>query len=217
MSSGTKHPSPARVRGKVGVKRTRTQFLDLGQQYISGQIAGDPQAKLTTEVQAVVTTRTSLMALLSKRADLKATLDTTQGAIVVADAAYAKALHGYADAAADLAAGDASVLANLGGTAAGTAKPSTAAVDAPVLTVAAGPSSGEVELSCARVPGAGAYIFEYKLEPSLVTDPWLGDLTTKLVSVMIPGLAAVQLVRARVRAVGVTAGPWSVEVVGRAG
>jgi hypothetical protein len=66
------------------------------------------------------------------------------------------------------------------------------------------------------VTNAGSYVFQYKLEPSLPTDPWLGTVPTKLASTIISGLAPEQLIRARAQAVGVAVGPWSVEVVGRA-
>jgi hypothetical protein len=85
-----------------------------------------------------------------------------------------------------------------------------------VLSIVKGPNEGDAKLKCGRVPYAGSYVFEYKLEPSLPTDPWLGTITTKLSSAPLTGLPAAQLIRARARAIGVTAGPWSVEVVGRA-
>jgi hypothetical protein len=66
------------------------------------------------------------------------------------------------------------------------------------------------------VPRAGAYVFEYKLEPSQPADPWLNAATTTQASAMVHGLAPEQQIRGRVRAIGVTAGPWSAEVVGRA-
>jgi hypothetical protein len=212
-----KHPAPARVRPRVGAKNSRPKLLAVGQQYISGQASGDTQNKLTAQAQTVSTTRTSLVTLLGKRSDLKAQLATTEGAIVVADAQYGSAVTAYADAAALLAAGDASILAGLGvAAAASPIKPVDEIVAAPVLKVVQGVSSGDVKLECARVPHAGAYIFEYKLEPSQPTDPWLGNIVTKFVSTVVPGLAAAQAIRVRARAVGVTPGPWSVEVVGRA-
>jgi hypothetical protein len=217
MAKHKKHPAPARVRPRVGAKNSRPKLLAVGQKYISGQASGDTQNKLTAQAQAVATTRTSLVGLLAKKADLTAQLATTQGAIVVADTQYSGAVTAYADAAATLAAGDASVLASLGvDAAASPTKPANEVVGTPVLKVAPGTNPGEVKLTCGRVPHAGAYIFEYKLEPSQPADPWIGNVTTKFVSTVVPGLAAAQAVRVRVRAVGVTPGPWSLEVVGRA-
>ena len=214
--SNPKHPSPARVRAKVGAGRTRNSRLAIGQKYVAGQVAADPQNKLQTLAQSVGTVRTSLVALLGTKATLQAQLDTNQGAIVAADAQYAAALVGYADAAAAFADGDASVLAALGvEAAANPTKPGSEVIVAPVLTIAAGAASGEAKLKCGRVPYAGSYLFQYKLEPSLPTDPWLGNIATKLVSTMLSGLPAAQAVRARVQAIGVAPGPWSVEVVGR--
>ncbi len=85
-----------------------------------------------------------------------------------------------------------------------------------MLKVLAGAILGEAKLKCGAVPHAGSYVFQYKLEPSQPTNPWLGNISTKLVWTNVAGLAPEQLIRARVQAVGVTAGPWSTEMVGRA-
>jgi hypothetical protein len=216
MGNG-KHPTPARVRPKVGNKKNRNALLATGQQYVSGQATADPQNKLQQQAQAVAGTRTSLVALLAKRSDLKAQLDTTQGAIVIADAQYGQALTTYAGAAATLAAGDASLLASLGvASAAPPTKSADAVIDTPVLKVGQGPAQGDAELRCKAVPHAGSYLFQYKLEPSQPTDPWLGNIATKIVSTIVHGLPPAQLIRGRVQAIGVAPGPWSVEVVGRA-
>jgi hypothetical protein len=95
-------------------------------------------------------------------------------------------------------------------------KPGDEVIVAPVATIVAGKNDGEATIKCHRVPSAGSYLFEYKLEPSQPTDPWLGNINTKLVSTTVSGLAPAQLLRARVRAIGAAPGPWSVEVVGRA-
>jgi len=217
MASINKHPSPARVRPRVGSKSSRPKLLDVGQRYVSGQASGDAQNKIQAQAQAVATTRTALVALLGRKSDLRGQLTSTQGAIVVANAGYAGALVAYANAAAQLAEGDSSVLTSLGvDAAASPTRPGTEVIIAPVVKVQAGANAGEVKLRCGRVPHAGAYVFEYKLEPSQPTDPWLGNVTTKLAQTTVTGLAPVQAVRARARAVGVTSGPWSEEVVGRA-
>ncbi len=216
MPANVKHPPPARVRPKVGSKRNRNALLALGQKYISGQSAADPQGKLATQATAVGTTRTALVALLTKKADLTAQLDANQGAIVIADAQYGEAIAGYASAAAAYVNGDASLLANLGVDAASNPTKPGEPVGTAVLTIKPGAQDGDAVLKCRRVPKASAYLFEYKLEPSQPTDPWLGNFTTKLASVTVPGLAPAQAIRGRVRAIGVTPGPWSVEVVGRA-
>ena len=212
-----KHPAPAKVRPKVGVKKSRTTLLATGQQYVSGQASGDPGNKLQPLAQAVGAGRTSLLALLGTRANLKAQLSTNQGAIVTADAQYGAALTAYATGAAVFCNGDPSVLATLGvAQAASPTKPSTETTGTPVLKVAAGATVGEVKLKCGRVLHAGSYVFQYKLEPSQPTDPWLATIPTKLASTSVGGLAPEQLIRARAQAVGVVAGPWSAEVVGRA-
>jgi len=217
MSNPNKHPAPAKVRPKVGGKQPRAKRLDIGQKYVSGQVQGDPQNKLAPQAQGVSQARTALAALLATRADLRAQLTRNTSAIVVADAAYSTALGTYATAAAAFSAGDASLLAVLGvDEAQKPTKPADAVIAAPVVQVAPGAADGEVKLRCGRVPHAGGYVFAYKLEPSQPADPWLGNINTKLASTTVQGLAPAQLVRARVRAVGVAPGPWSVEVVGRA-
>ena len=217
MATVKKHPAPAKVRPKVGAKKSRNKLLATGQAYISAQPQGDPQNKLQNEIQAVVTTRTSLTALLGTRSNLKAQVTKNNGDIVVADANYQTAVGNYATAAGVFSAGDASVLANLGvAEALKPTKPADEILVAPVLKLAQGLAAGELALRCNKVAHAGAYVFEYKPEPSLPTDPWVGNVTTKLVATTVSGLAAAQLIRARVRAVGATLGPWSVEVVGRA-
>jgi hypothetical protein len=206
-----------RVRGKVNVRQSRAKLLDLGQKYVSGQASGDPQNTLKPQAQAVATTRSSLMALLDKRVDLNASLATNSKDIEASRVQYNGALFGYAGAAATFAGGDASVLASVGVDAAATpTKPEQETVGTPVLTISKGEHDGDALLRCKRVPYAGSYVFQYKLEPSLPTDPWLGDISTKLASTPLSGLAPAQLLRARARAIGVVAGPWSAEVVGRA-
>jgi hypothetical protein len=217
MTTNVKHPAPARVRPKVGSRKARTKLLATGQDYISGQAAADPQGKLAPEAQQVSTTRATLLAQLAKRADLKAQLDTIQGAIVLSGDAYATACTGYAGAAATFAGGDASLLATLGvQRVLASSSPATETIVAPVVSILLGKADGEAKIKCHRVPHAGAYQFEYKLEPSQPTDPWLGNAVTKLVSTDVSGLAPGQLLRARARAIGAAPGPWSVEVVGRA-
>jgi hypothetical protein len=217
MSKPIKHPAPARVRPRVGLRKNRNDRLATGLEYISGQAAADPQNKLQTLAQGVVTTRTSLVALLGKRSDLQAQLASAQGAIVIGDAQYAQALTAYAGGAATFAAGDASLLASLGVAAVQPpTKPAAEVIGTPVLGVGPGPASGDAKLKCKRVPHAGSYVFQYKLEPSLPTDPWLGNVTTKLAWTIVAGLPPAQLIRGRVQAIGVAPGPWSVEVVGRA-
>jgi hypothetical protein len=212
-----KHPAPARVRSKVGNKRARTKLLATGQAYISGQAAADPGGKLAPQAQLVSTTRTTLVGTLAKRTDLLAQLATNQSVIVQADFAYGNACTGYAGAAAALAAGNPALLADLGvAMAQNPTKPENEVILAPVASVVAGKVDGDATIKCHRVPGAGSYLFEYKLEPSQPTDPWLGNISTKLASTTVSGLAPAQLIRARVRAIGVAPGPWSVEVVGRA-
>jgi hypothetical protein len=217
IMSSPKHPQPPRVRAKVGSKRSRTKLLALGEKYVSGQAAADPGNKLAAEAKAVAAARTGLLGLVGKRSDLKAQLDTTSGAIVVADVQYADALDTYAAAAAAFSIADASLLAQLGvDKVLAPTKPADEVLGTPVVTIQAGLDAGDVRLRCKRVPHAGAYLFEYKLEPSQASDPWLGNITTKLASTTVTGLAGAQLVRARVRAIGVTPGPWSAEMVGRA-
>jgi hypothetical protein len=217
MPSIIKHPAPPKVRPKVGSKRSRNALLATGQQYVSGQASADPGNKLQTLAQAVSTSRTSLVALLGTRSNLKAQLDTTQGAIVTSDAQYGEALTAYATGAAIFCNGDPSLLASLGvAQAASPTKPADETTGTPVLKVEAGPSVGAARLKCARVAYAGSYVFQYKLEPSQPTDPWLATISTKLASTIVAGLAPEQLIRARAQAVGVVAGAWSVEVVGRA-
>jgi len=46
-------------------------------------------------------------------------------------------------------------------------------VAAPVVTSWRARATGRPSLACSRVPYAGAYIFQYKLEPSQPSDPWL--------------------------------------------
>jgi hypothetical protein len=217
MGSARKHPAPARVRPKVGDRQNRDARLATGQKYVSGQATADTQNKLQQEAQAVATTRTSLVALLGKRSDLRAQLDATQAAIVVGDAQYGQALTAYAGAAATLAGGDASLLASLGvQQAQAPTNPADVVLGIPVLRIDPGPVDGDAKLKCGQVPHAGSYLFQYKLEPSQPTDPWLGNIATKLVSTMLHGLPHAQLIRGRVQAIGVAPGPWSVEVVGRA-
>jgi hypothetical protein len=201
----------------VGPKKSRAKLLDLGQKYVSSQATGDPQNKLQAQAQDVGAKRAAVVKLLGDKSALQAQLGKNAADLVVADVEYVGSLVAYANAASTFANGDASVLATVGvDEAAKPTKPADEVIVAPVLKVVAGAVEGTVELKCDRVPHAGAFVFEYKLEPSQPTDPWLGNITTKLAKTTVTGLAPAQLVRGRVRAVGVVPGPWSVEVVGRA-
>jgi hypothetical protein len=139
---------------------------------------------------------------------------------VVGFAAHDQATMDYANAAAEVAGGDPSVLATLGVTvAAKGVKGAHDNVGAPALSVGVGVNDGDALFKCKAEPYAGAYVFQYKLEPSQITDPWLpaaGPIMTKYPHTTVSGLAPEQAVRGRVRAVGGLPGPWSAEVVGRA-
>jgi hypothetical protein len=220
MSSPVKHPPPEQVQAAVDLGRTRAQRLELTQTYLSSQAQSDPLNQLAPEATKLLGARKTLLATLVTKSDIQAQADKNAADLVLADAAHDQAAREYAFGAAKLAKGDASLLATLGPRAA--KKPKKGAnkvVGAPTkLVVATGAAEGEAAPKCARVPGAGAYRFEYKLEPSLPADPWLppGGITTKFARTTIPDLPPNQLIRARVCAIGETAGPWSEEVVGRA-
>lgn len=221
MSKPKKHPKPARVRPKVGIGKAKIDAkLTISGGYVAAQTANDPTKQLATEAATLSTTRTALSGALASRVSILAAKSANEATIVVAVANHDEAANAYAQAAAKVSNGDASVLATLGVAAAATGvKGAHDNVDAPTkLTVGAGVNAGDVDLKCKRVAYAGAYLFEYKLEPSLPTDPWLpqGGIMTTHVETTVSGLAEGQLVRGRVKAVGGLPGPWSAEVVGRA-
>lgn len=220
MSSHVKHPPPVQVHAAVDLARTRDKRLERTQTYLASQAQNDPTKQLAAEAAKLDAARKALVATLATKADIQAQADKNAADLVLADAAHDEAAKEYVFGAGKLAKNDASLLATLGPRAA--KKPKKGAkkvVDAPTkLVVAPGEVDGEAAPKCARVPGAGAYKFEYKLEPSLPQDPWLppGGITTKFARTTIPDLPPNQLLRARVCAIGETAGPWSEEVVGRA-
>lgn len=215
-----KHPKPATVRAKVKVgSASLPKKLDISNGYLLAQAGNDPQNKLGTEATALIEARAALMLVLKKEGEIKVEKDANEAAYVIAVANHDAATMDYATAAAKLSAGDKSMLTTLGVTAAAPpTKATNAAAGGTTLTVSRGPNAGDVVFKCRKVAGAGAYIVEYKLEPSLPTDAWLppGGIITKYVSATVSGLAPEQQVRGRIRGVGGTLGPWSTEVVARA-
>lgn len=215
-----KHPKPPRVRAKVGLAKAKAATkLDISSGYVIAQANNDPQGKLAPEATTLSTRRASLLGLLGTQATLKVQKDANDAAVVVAFAAHDQATMDYAHAAAEIAAGDASLLSTLGVAAATSGvKGAKDAVGMPVLVLGPGTNDGELLFKCKAIAHAGAYMFEYKLEPSLPTDPWLpqGGIITKHARTTVTGLAPEQAVRGRARAVGGAPGPWSAEVVGKA-
>jgi hypothetical protein len=215
-----KHPKPPRVRPKVGLAQAKEdKKLEISAGYLASQASNDPTNALAPQASALKAQRANLVALLGTHDTLMAQKDANDAAIVVAFAGHDQAIMSYANAAATFAAGDASVLSTLGVTAASSTKsPAKDDVGAPTLVIVAGLVDGDAVLKCKAVAHAGAYMFEYKLEPSLPTDPWLpsGALVTKHAQATVGGLPKGQAIRGRARAVGAAPGPWSDEVVGKA-
>lgn len=214
----TKHPKPARVRPKINLHQTLEEKLEQSQGYLHGQASADPQNKLGAEAAALTAARTTLESTRQKKASLQAQLDVAQAELVVASDGHDQAMRDYATAAAKLANGDASVLATYGVEAA--AKPAKAIsgeVSAPAqLSVEPGAKPGEVRVACSRVARAGAYEFQYKLEPSQASDPWLPGTMTKHVTATLADFAVGQRLRVRARAIGNAPGPWSADETGSA-
>jgi hypothetical protein len=187
---------------------------------LSGQATADPENKLGPQAVALAERRVNLTVTLAKKAEIKAKLGLAQAELVLAIDQHDEATKEYAKAAAKFAGADVSLLATLGVEAVTkrTAKGANDDVDAPAaLRVSPGAQSGEARLKCDKVEHAVAYVFEYKREPAAPTDAWLpeGGIQTKHLSTSITGLAPGQAIRARARAIGGVAGPWSAEVIGR--
>ncbi len=190
-----KHPKPARVRPKVGLSKANTAAkLDISEGYVTAQATNDPTGKLATQATALKTARTNLVGLLGTQGQIAAQKDANDAAVVVAFAAHDQATMDYATAAADVAAGDASLLTTLGVAAAAKGvRGAHDSVGSPTLAVTAGVNDGEALLKCKAEPYAAAYVFQYKLEPSQPTDPWLpqaGPIMTKYPHTTVSGLPA---------------------------
>jgi hypothetical protein len=213
-----KHPKPFHVRPKLDLGRPIAKKLTESQDYLSAQANADTQNALLPQAQRLLKARTAVMDVIKKRADLKALLDVNQAEVVLAIDEHDESMRDYAETAAEVAGDDVSVLAKLGVVvAAKGGTPQNAAVGVPVtMAVSPGPNLGDALLKCSRVPGAGAYVFEYQLESALPTDPWVQAALTKHVSAVVTGLPPGQKIRGRVRAIGATAGPWSAPVTGAA-
>lgn len=216
-SKQKKHPKPVRVRGKIDLHQPIEKKLTKSQSYILAQTNNDPQNLLANQAAKLVQTRTALMDVIKKRENLKVQLDAAQTDVIAADADHDQAMRDYADGAAKVAGSDASLLVDLGVEA--VSPPDRQVADdvaAPKLTVTPGEQDGEAIFKASRVAGAGSYEYQYKLEPSQPSDPWLPGGATKRVSFTVSGLAHEQRVRARARAIGNTPGPWSDDVIGEA-
>ena len=220
MKPTTKHPKPPRLRPKLGLGVPFAKKDAAAQKYVAGQAKADPQNKLLALATDVANARVSVLARLKSKADIKAAADDNQAHLVIELVQLDDSMVAYAEGAASFAGADPSVLASLGVDMA--AKPVRGAHDlvatTSLFTVGPGAVLGEALLKCRAVPYAGAYQFEWKLEPSQPGDPYPAQnlITTKYASARVAGLPAEQLIRGRVRAVGGSPGPWSDEVLGRA-
>jgi hypothetical protein len=216
----TKVPKP--VKGKISNDKSKqmTKRLEISQGYLAAQQANDPTNQLAPQVAALVASRTTLMGGLAKKPQIMAEATANEAVILTGGIAHEEAMADYVRGASKLAGTNAATLLALGVPVAARgvkgANDIVGAVEA--LTVGAGKSAGEAALKAKGVPHAASYIFQYKLEPSQPTDPWLPPtgIITKHVSTTVTGLAPQQLIRARACAVGGAPGPWSAEVVGRA-
>jgi hypothetical protein len=211
-----KTPKPPRVRGKVDVHQPVEKKLTKSDGFIQAQATADPQNQLASQAANLVKTRTTLTSAISKKTLLKAQLDAAQVDFLAADADHDRALRDYVDDAAKLAGGDAATLTALGVDPVSPRDQQIGdMVAAPAkVTVSAGENGGDAVFKTNRIPGAGSYEFQYKLEPSQPSDPWLPGGSTKRVTFTLTGLAAAQHLRVRARAIGNTPGPWSAEVIG---
>jgi hypothetical protein len=221
MSSPKITSAPAPVEPKIGTLKTLNEKLARGAGYLGAQVKGDPTNKLSVQVTALSAAHQEVTAKLVTKNKLQLDVNANNLDILTAVRHLDNATIDYARAAARFADTDTVLLAALGVEAAkkGGNKAGTKVPEAPVLlAIAAGANPGEALLRCRKVARAGSYVFEYKAEQALPTDPWLpgGGIQTTFVSAMVSGLAPSQHIRARVRAIGATSGPWSEEVVGRA-
>lgn len=221
MASSKAHLVPPQVRLKVELNKPLPDKLGLGAFYLAAQVKADPQNKLGPQAAALSAACQSITTKLGLRVDLKAQAAANNANITREISRLNAALMDYARAAARLAGTDALVLGTLGVVAAKKGGPRGAnkVPDAPTgLVISVGATPGEALLKCRKVAYAGAYVFEYKLEPSQPADPWLpdGGIQTMLVSATVKGLAPSQQIRVRVRAIGALSSAWSEAVVGRA-
>ena len=221
MSSSKAYTVPAQVQPVVELNTSLSAKLALGKSYLAAQQQADPQNKLGPQTTALRTSCDSIDTRLELKGELDAKAEANNAEIIRSIGPLNIALVDYGRAAARVAGTDAALLGALGVTAAKKRAPkgATPVPRAPThLVISAGATPGEVVLKCRKVAHAGAYVFEYKLEPSQPTDPWLpnGGIQTMLVSATVSRLAPSQQIRARVRAIGAMVGPWSEEVVGRA-
>ena len=216
----TKVPKP--VKGKVSTEKSKqtAKRLEISQGYLAAQQANDPTNQLAPQVAALVAARTTLTGGLAKKPLIAAEATANEAVILTGGIAHEEAMVDYVRAASKMAGSNPATLLALGvPVAAKGVKGANNVVGAVEgLTVGAGKIAGEATLKAKGVAHAASYIFQYKLEPSLPTDPWLppNGIITKHVSATVTGLAPQQLIRARAAAVGGAPGPWSAEVVGRA-
>jgi hypothetical protein len=220
MSTSKAHTALSLVRATLELNTSTRNKLELCASFLAAQAQADPENKLGPQAAALSAAHQSLTAKFGLKIELQAKADTNNADIAIGIGQLDVALTDYTRAAARFAGSDPVVLGALGVTAAKKRSPKGAhpTPDAPTgLVIRLGARPGEAILKCRKVPYAGAYVFEYKLEPSLPAEPWLpdGGIQTKLVSATVSGLAPYQQIRARVRAIGALSSAWSEEVVGR--
>lgn len=215
-------PPPA-IKAKLSVASLPfPDKLGLGGTYMTAQ--AQAAAPLGEKVAAQAATLKQMHDTLVKKVAERKTLDdlivVKDGEITAAVQDYDAALQEYALGAVKAADGDVVTLTTLGVTPATTSKSKIVGPpEAPRnVRVLAGPAPGSLIVKHSRPAGSGSFAVQYKLEPSQPEDPWQAPeaLQSKSAVHELDGLAAAQLVRVRVRALGDEWGPFSVEVVGRA-
>lgn len=215
-------PPPA-IKAKLGVvSMVFPDKLSLGGTYMTAQsqAAAPLGEKVATQAAALKQAHGMLVQKVADRKNLDDLILIKDGEITAAIQDYDAALQEYALGAVKAANGDVVTLTTLGVTPASTSKSKIVGPpEAPGnVRVLAGPTPGSLIVKHNRPAGAGSFAVQYKLEPSQPGDPWQAPetLQSKLAVHALDGLAAAQLVRVRVRALGDEWGPFSIEVVGRA-
>ena len=222
MSISKAYTALATLRPKLELSVSLQGKLKLCASFIAAQTQADKENKLGPQVTALSAANDSILTQLEERGDLVAKLKDLDGKIARNVRQLETALEDYSRGAVKLAGNDAVLLGALGVESTKKRAPNGAhpTPDAPTgLVIQLGARPGEVLFKCHRSRYAGAYVFQYKLEPSLPTDPWLPDgegLLTRRVSATVSGLAPSQMLRARVRAIGDQSSVWSEEVLGQA-
>jgi hypothetical protein len=211
-----------KAKGKKGILTTGTKKLNKASEYLAKQTASPNAALVAAEASDLTLKRDGYVKAAQKHVDARALAELAGEAELTAEKALDASMSSYVRKGTEGADGNAGILTSLGIDLASAPTIVTGPAPAPTnVQLKEGAVSGQCKSAWSRPQGAGAFIAQYRLEPTAgnpAPADWLpaeGHHTSK-VEWVIDGLPPAASLRVRVRAIGDEMGDWSDEVLGKA-